>query len=681
MYTKQNVLNVVIDNVEKICSSFQGASITLIARKNGVVKRSGDLSVSPKEAAKKAVFYFKKGYSIDVEVESRREDHVFIAGQFSKLTTSPRSIKSGTIPSLVIKMSQSYFVVWTVDVENNATNKKWLSGLDTMPESNLSSIGSKITFPMLDENSPLSKICYSNETVTNIYSFINLQGLNVWLNPKAIRESYASAKFPIEALPSFFKKITLDLTRHFECPIDYVIAPLLCITGGLIGHKLHVHHIGNNDFIIPPNLWGMGIGESGTGKSPVFDCIRNVITPLTDRAEGKFKTDVQLDKAKKIVKKELDSIEIKGIREQLRMANEISDEDGREREIERITKGLSESFDIECKPVLKRLFTNKATYAALHKMLSENPDGIILLLDELNSLLKLLARPANAEYRAFSLECFNGFGQYDNDRMHNSTTAKNMLLSIYGTIQPSVLLPYQRATLEGTSQDDGYLNRFQIIVNPRPIKRSGIVQEPLDPKLQSDLKAFFELAGFDNFGFDETVELKQRAVPFSNGAEEIFLSWWKDITKSCEDKSLPEPLRRYLRKYQTFLPKLALILQVVSSFDSTKEELKTTTQVGKAATLSAVKLARYFESHARYLFAPNRNIVAEDAEIIMTRLDRLGAEFTVRDIMQKNWKNLPRKNETTKVKVINALEFLEKLHVVRRVVGSLRKWEQNPKLN
>ena len=81
------------------------------------------------------------------------------------------------------------------------------------------------------------------------------------------------------------------------------------------------------------------------------------------------------------------------------------------------------------------------------------------------------------------------------------------------------------------------------------------------------------------------------------------------------------------------------------------------------------------------MFAPNRNIVAEDAEIIMTRLDRLGAEFTVRDIMQKNWKNLPRKNETTKVKVINALEFLEKLHVVRRVVGSLRKWEQNPKLN
>ena len=61
-------------------------------------------------------------------------------------------------------------------------------------------------------------------------------------------------------------------------------------------------------------------------------------------------------------------------------------------------------------PFRKRLVVNDATIEKLGELLKENPNGLILVRDELSGWLAKLNKEEYQTDRAFYLECFDGNG-------------------------------------------------------------------------------------------------------------------------------------------------------------------------------------------------------------------------------------------------------------------------------
>ncbi|WP_292947098.1 DUF3987 domain-containing protein, partial [Novosphingobium sp.] len=84
------------------------------------------------------------------------------------------------------------------------------------------------------------------------------------------------------------------------------------------------------------------------------------------------------------------------------------------------------------------------------------------------SLLRALDRDDNSEARGFYLTGWNGSESYVFDRIGRGTNlfVPSVTLSLLGSTQPSLLQNYVRGVIDGTSMDDGLLQRFSMTVWP-----------------------------------------------------------------------------------------------------------------------------------------------------------------------------------------------------------------------
>ena len=100
-----------------------------------------------------------------------------------------------------------------------------------------------------------------------------------------------------------------------------------------------------------------------------------------------------------------------------------------------------------------RLVVNDATVEKLGELLNENPNGLLLIRDELPGWLAKMESDEYQSDRAFYLEAFNGDGRFTYDRIGRGTIAiENCTLSIIGGIQPSRLAPLVRGAVSGHLQ-------------------------------------------------------------------------------------------------------------------------------------------------------------------------------------------------------------------------------------
>ena len=72
-------------------------------------------------------------------------------------------------------------------------------------------------------------------------------------------------------------------------------------------------------------------------------------------------------------------------------------------------------------PTLRRLIVNDATFEALHQTMSENPDGILVIRDELTGWWSTLDRAGREGERAFCLQAWNGDTGHTIDRIARGT--------------------------------------------------------------------------------------------------------------------------------------------------------------------------------------------------------------------------------------------------------------------
>jgi putative DNA primase/helicase len=338
-----------------------------------------------------------------------------------------------------------------------------------------------------------------------------------------------------------------------------------------------------------------------------------------------------------------------------RLAKEMMKKGARE-EAER---KLSEIPELGPGPTRTRYIVNDTTVEKLGEILSENPNGVILVRDELVGFLKGLDKPGNDTQRAFMLEAWNGEGRFVYDRITRETVEIDAAcVSIFGGIQPGPFSSYLKDALVSGSGDDGLMQRFQLVVWPDvPLEWRNVDRWPNMAAKEQMRRAFHFLSTVDS-SLGERDEFDPDGIPFlrfEDDAQALFDSWREELEPTLRRGAEHAAIESHLSKYRSLIPSLALICHLVDAGSG---------PVSRDALTRALKWGRYLETHARRIYSVGMCADSSAAHelIKLIRRGALSSPFRIRDVYRNGHRGLD-----TSALVQTAVEMLESYGALRGV--------------
>jgi hypothetical protein len=249
------------------------------------------------------------------------------------------------------------------------------------------------------------------------------------------------------------------------------------------------------------------------------------------------------------------------------------------------------------KPVCRRYEVNDATIPKLGELFAENPNGLLLVRDELSGFLHSLDREEQAGDRAKYLEMWDGKGELTYDRIGRGTVrVGSNTLSVLGGIQPGVLMAYVREAVRGGAGNDGLLQRFQLFVWPDVSKEWRNLDRWPDTKAKNEaFKVFEHLDGLTAEAIGATKS--EDGIPFlrfTSDAQECFDCWRAGLEKKLRSDVEHPAFEAHLAKYRKLVPALALLIHLAD---------RRIGRVSLDALNKALLWAEYLEAHARRIYS------------------------------------------------------------------------------
>jgi hypothetical protein len=145
---------------------------------------------------------------------------------------------------------------------------------------------------------------------------------------------------------------------------------------------------------------------------------------------------------------------------------EVGKKDGNVNKLKSEFAELMQSAPAE---MARRIFkTNETSVQSMTVLQKQNPKGLLVFHDEIMGLLSTWDRDDKADERAYFLEGWNGNGSYTDFKLNRGLTdAKNICISLLGSIQPDKLNRYLMQARKGSN--DGLVQRFQLAVYPNEL--------------------------------------------------------------------------------------------------------------------------------------------------------------------------------------------------------------------
>lgn len=445
--------------------------------------------------------------------------------------------------------------------------------------------------------------------------------------------------FPMAALPDAFGPWVRDVAERMHCPPDFVAVPLLVAAASLIARRVGIRPQRHTDWIERGNLWALIVGRPGIMKSPAMSQALAPMTRLEARAAEEFNAQAAQHQADAMAAKLRAEASVKAARAALKKDGGAD------------VAALLSADDEDEAPTRRRYVVNDLTYEKLGEILSANPDGVLSVRDEMRGLFLSLAREEMAPARSFYLQAWSG-GPYTFDRIGRGTvTVADARLSIVGGIQPGPLSDLVLQARRGAA-DDGMIERFLIAWPDAPGEWREVDRWPDSGGKRRAWEAFERLDALsaDALGAERETDIHGDAgglpfLRFDDDAREAFGEWRRDFEHTIRAAE-GEGLEGALSKFRHHVPALALALHVTDGG---------TGPVTLRATLRALSLAEYFESHARRLHGSGRRIAVRAARAILAKARdaALPDPFTARDVYRNAWAGL-----SERAAVIDALDML-----------------------
>ena len=290
-------------------------------------------------------------------------------------------------------------------------------------------------------------------------------------------------------------------------------------------------------------------------------------------------------------------------------------------------------------PVRRRYVTNDATVPKLGEILSQNPNGVGVVRDELVGLFRSLDKEDNGPDRGFYLEAWNGDNRFTFDRIGRGTVEiESCIVSSVGSIQPGLLRDYFRDAVRGGKGDDGMLQRFQLAVWPDISAEWRNVDRWPDTKAKQEAwNTFLSLDRLtpDDLGVEHDKHDADGIpfVRFMGSAQDRFDEWRGTLERRLRSDELTPYLEAHLAKYRSLIPSLALLTHLAE---------RSAGGVGLSALDRAIRWAVYLETHARRIYghAVQTDVAAGKLLLAKLRKGALHDGFTARDVYRPQWSGL-----------------------------------------
>jgi hypothetical protein len=438
-------------------------------------------------------------------------------------------------------------------------------------------------------------------------------------------------EFPADILPDAFKAWVMDAADRARFDPAFMAASAMVGIGSLIGRKLGIRLKATDiDWIEFGNVWGCIVGTPSALKSPAMsDALRPVRALQANAAKDHvaavrdWEADVEAHKMRRSADKKA-------------AAKRLAED--RNADI-----GLNDS-DAPEKPVGRCYWTSDATVERLGELAVENPNGLLIVRDELSSLLKSLEAEQNSEARGFYLSGWSGKEGYRFDRIMRGTTySPAYALSMMGGIQPGPLSRFVRSAQSG-EQADGLLQRLQLLVWPDGVEFEYVDRAPDRATKELAVAAFERADTFDGRAIGEVSPYFNDDPPFIGfdpAAQELFVDWYSQFMQSRRaiEKSSTEagPLAAHFGKYPGLLGKLAIIMHVCDDPEGRA--------VSRRSLLKALAWLDYLDPHARRVYHAAHSPETQAAELLIARIrgGKLPAQFKSWEIVRNGWHGLTDK--------------------------------------
>ena len=511
-------------------------------------------------------------------------------------------------------------------------------------------------------------------------------GQGAWLDPASLIAAAKQAAFnalpepeaigqhlpPVPPLdpkliPAPLRGWIADVAHRMQCPLDYCAVGALVALAGVVGASIGIKPKRRDDWLVVPNLWGGVIGPPSKKKTPALTDMLKALGRLESSAASGTQqakasaADPETKIKQKILKQELEAA-IKAERNAAALtegADAYADAKGKRprqnashgdsRRSQKIAPRAAAIIKLELAALTEqptgtlqaRFRTNDATIEALHDLLSANPRGMLVFRDELVGLLKGWEKQGHEQDRAFYLEAWNGHGSFPLDRIgRGHVICDNMCVSILGGTQPDKVRGY---LYQARQENDGLLQRFQLLVYPDTAPYTGMVDEYPDAAARDAAFGIFDtLARADFAALAETDAYgKIPFLRFDDAGQALFIDWYDHLHRHQIEAPDEAPLMvEYLSKQPKTFAALALLFHLIDHA-SAMQQGHAPGPVSEAAAQRAVGWCKYLEAHARRIFALGQTLQSQAAGELARRIEAGaldGADsFTARDIYRKQW--------------------------------------------
>jgi hypothetical protein len=427
-------------------------------------------------------------------------------------------------------------------------------------------------------------------------------------------------------LPKSLRDFVLDEADRMPCSPDYIAAALIVALGSVIGARVALKPKRRDDWIVTPNVFGGVVGDPSTKKTPAVQTAMRFLDRLEAKQADLLKEKMKVFEGEKLAH----------AAHQAAIAAAMKKAAGSKDDAPAMAAAVADLAKLQVpeEPTVRRFRTSDSTVPKLGDMLTTNPAGMLVFRDELVGLLASWDREGNEGDRTFYLEGWNGTSSYSIDRIgRGSLLIPNLCLSVFGGVQPDLLEKYLGGIVN-SMDNDGRIQRFQVLVFPDPTPWEWRDRHPVKGAREAMRATFDRLAAFDPLQdgaapADDFVKLPH--FHFGDAAQELFIEWSHAlyITKIAAETN---PLmRQHLAKYEKLFCALALILHLSEGVVSH--------EVGLDAALRAAAWCDYLEAHARRVYALVEVGQVNTAKMLGRRLAerKLVDGFTARDVVRKGW--------------------------------------------
>ncbi|MFV3327120.1 YfjI family protein [Pseudomonas sp. NY15372] len=453
-----------------------------------------------------------------------------------------------------------------------------------------------------------------------------------YLNPSILPKPLPSGLARVmpwrgELLPAVLQEYVQDVAERTQCPPDFVGVALVVAVSAVVGRKFTIHPKQHDDWTVVPNQWGVIIGRPSAMKTPA---LKQALRPL-DALETRERNQHSMALEDYRTNSELLDIERKAAKSKATKLVGSGDKLGAREELTKVSSDV-------LPPVQRRYTVNDSTVEKLGELLNENPNGLLLVRDELGGWLATIQSEDGSVARAFYLECFDGNGSFTYDRIGRGTLfIESCCLSLIGGIQPSRIASLVNAAISG-EVDDGLIQRLQLAVYPDDIREWRLVDRWPNQAAAKNVEQIID-------HLDQLPSEPRTALRFSPEAQEIFNAWYTRHMQQSRSEELHPALQSHYLKMPQTIAGLALLFELVEGGQGA---------VGTESTSRAINWAIYLTSHALRLYGAAINAPLLGARLILERIQKLPEPFTAREVRQKDWMGLGSQDAVSKALAVLA---------------------------